>query len=62
METMDIDFDNIMDDINKVYDDLEDEYKAYFNTCQIVLYKPLDYTLLTYLNCISCILQYISII
>jgi hypothetical protein len=55
------DFDDIMDDINKVYNDLENEYQAYFKTRQIVLYKPLDYTLLTYLNCISCILHYISI-
>jgi hypothetical protein len=56
------DLDDIMDDINTIYDDLENEYEAYFKTRQIVLYKPLDYTIIIYLNCISYILQYISII
>jgi hypothetical protein len=47
------DFDAIMNDINQVYDDLECEYKTYIKTLQIVPYKPVDFTLITYLNCIS---------
>ena len=58
---MDInEFDNIMDDINKAYDDLENEYQAYFKTRQIVPYKPVDFTLLIYLNCISIYFNCIS--
>lgn len=52
------DFDDLMDDINKAYDDLENEYQAYFKTRQIVPYKPVDFTLLIYLNCISTYFNY----
>jgi hypothetical protein len=51
------DFDDIMDDINKVYDDVECEYQTYIKSLQIVPYKPVDFTLLTYLNCISTYLS-----
>jgi len=51
MDIMD-DLDDIMDDINKVYDDLECEYQVYIKTLQIVPYKPVDFTILTYLNCL----------
>lgn len=52
------DYDDLMDDINKIYDDLENEYQAYFKTLQIVPYKPVDYTILIYLNCISIYFNY----
>ena len=54
------DFDSIMDDINKAYDEFEQEYQAYFKTLQIVPYKPVDFTFLTYLNCITIYFNYIS--
>lgn len=55
------DFDDLMDDINKIYDDLENEYKAYFKTRQIVHYKSIDFTLLIYLDCISTYFNYMSL-
>jgi hypothetical protein len=54
------DFDAIMDDINKVYDDLENEYNEYIKTLQIVPYKPIDFTLLIYLNCLAAYFNYMS--
>jgi hypothetical protein len=54
-------FDDLMDDINKIYDDLENEYQAYFKTRQIVPYKPIDFTLLIYLDCISTYFNYMSL-
>ena len=57
------DFDAIMDDINKVYYDLENEYNEYneyIKTLQIVPYKPIDFTLLIYLNCLTTYFNYIS--
>jgi hypothetical protein len=54
--------DDILNDINEIYDDLECEYQSYIKTRQIIPYKPIDYTLLTYLNCISYISQYINLV
>ena len=51
-------FDDLMDDINKIYDDLDNEYQAYFKTLQIVPYKHIDYTILIYLDCISTYFNY----
>ena len=51
-------FDDLMHDINKAYDDLDYEYQSYFKTRQIVPYKPVDFTLLIYLNCISTYFNY----
>jgi hypothetical protein len=44
-------FNYILNDINEIYDELECDYQSYIKTRQIVLYKPIYYTLLTYLNC-----------
>jgi hypothetical protein len=55
------DFDDLMHDINKAYDDLDYEYQAYFKTRQIVPYKSVDFTLVIYLNCISTYFNYMSL-
>ena len=60
MDIMD-DLDDIMDDINKVYDNLECEYQAYIKTLQIVPYKPVDFTILTYLNCLATYFNFFHI-
>jgi len=51
-------FDIIMDDINKAYDDFENDYNEYIKMLKIVPYKPVDYTIITYLNCVSVYFNY----
>jgi hypothetical protein len=52
------DIHNVLNDINEIYEELECEYQSYIKTRQIVQYKPIDYSLITYLNCIYYISQF----
>ena len=54
MEDIDIDFDFILNEIEKIYTDYEIEYNkynAYIKTRQIVPYNYVDNTLLTAIYC-----------
>ena len=53
----DFDFDNVLDEIDLIYNNIENEYLEYIKTRQIVLYKPIDITLLTTIYCYTGLLN-----
>ena len=50
-------FNNVLDEIDLIYNNVENEYLDYIKTRQIVLYKHVDNILLTTLYCYTGLLN-----